>query len=84
MKQDECRPHKWVLSKPLWLLACCWGELDGSRLILVPSPLSPVQTRLLRYPQDAEVIGRVTGVAMQIAALQTDTPDDVSGAGPTA
>lgn len=59
--------------------ACCWCELDGSRLLLVPSPLSPVQTRLLRYPQDAEVVGRVTGVAMQIAALQPDIVDEVSG-----
>ena len=59
--------------------ACCWCEQEGNRLLLVPSPLSPVQIRLLRYPQDVEVVGRVTGVAMQIAALQPDTLNDASG-----
>jgi transcriptional regulator with XRE-family HTH domain len=64
--------------------ACSWCELDGNRLLLVPSPLSPVQIRLLRYPQDAEVVGRVTGVAMQIAALQPDTLNEIPGDRPTA
>lgn len=55
--------------------ACGWCELDGDRLLLVPSPLSPAQTRQLRYPHDAEIVGRVTGVAMQIAAFE---PDDLN------
>ncbi len=53
--------------------ACCWCDLDGSRLLLVPSPKSSVPIRQLRYPQDAEIVGRVTGVAMLIAELHTDT-----------
>ena len=53
--------------------ACCWCDLDGSRLLLVPSPKSPVPIRHLRYPQDAEIVGRVTGVAMLIAELEPDT-----------
>ena len=52
--------------------ACSWCELEGSRLLLVPSPMSQVQIRYLRYPQDAEVVGRVTGVAMRIAQPQLD------------
>jgi transcriptional regulator with XRE-family HTH domain len=56
--------------------ACSWCELDGSRLLLVPSPKSPVQIRQLRYPHDAEIVGRVTGVAMRIAQLQPDTLDE--------
>jgi transcriptional regulator with XRE-family HTH domain len=53
--------------------ACSWCELEGSRLLLVPSPKSPVPIRHLRYPQDAEIVGRVTGVAMLIAELQPDS-----------
>jgi hypothetical protein len=33
-------------------------------------PKSPVPIRYLRYPQEAEIVGRVTGFAMLIAELQ--------------
>ena len=52
--------------------ACIWCDYEGSRLLLVPAPMSPVPIRSLRYPQDAEIGGRVTGIAMLIAALRTD------------
>jgi len=53
--------------------ACSWCDLEGSRLLLVPSPKSPVPIRNLRYPHDAEIVGRVTGVAMLIAQLHAGT-----------
>jgi hypothetical protein len=52
--------------------ACSWCDYGGSRLLLVPSPMSPVPIRSLRYPQDAEIVGRVTGIAMLIAELRPD------------
>jgi transcriptional regulator with XRE-family HTH domain len=52
--------------------ACSWCDYEGSRLLLVPAPMSPVPIRSLRYPQDAEIVGRVTGFAMLIADLRTD------------
>jgi transcriptional regulator with XRE-family HTH domain len=58
--------------------ACSWCAIEGSRLLLVPSPKSQVPIRNLRYPQDAEIIGRVTGVAMRIAQLQPDTSGEFS------
>jgi transcriptional regulator with XRE-family HTH domain len=45
---------------------CCWCALAGEALILTPHPLSPVAARVLRYPQEAEVIGQVVGVAIRI------------------
>jgi Family of unknown function (DUF5519) len=48
------------------------GLADEGRLLLVPSPMSPVPIRSFRYPQDADIIGRVTGFAMLIAELRTD------------
>ncbi len=53
--------------------ACGWCDYEGSRLLVVPSPKSPVAIRSFRYPQDAEIVGRVTGFAMLIAELRTDT-----------
>jgi hypothetical protein len=35
-------------------------------IILQPHPLSPVAVRILRHPQDAEVLGQVVGVAMKL------------------
>ena len=58
--------------------ACSWCALEGSRLLLVPSPRSPVPIRNFRYPQDAEIVGRVTGIAMRIAEWEPDTLEDFS------
>lgn len=46
---------------------CSWCELDGPQLLLVPTPQSGEQTRQVRYPGDADVVGRVTAVTMRIA-----------------
>jgi transcriptional regulator with XRE-family HTH domain len=59
------------------LYACSWCDYEGSRLLLVPCPKSPVAIRSFRYPQDAEIVGRVTGIAMMIAQLQPDTISDL-------
>lgn len=46
--------------------ACSWCELQSGRLTLIPSPQSKATIRQFAYPRDAEVIGRVVAVAMQI------------------
>jgi transcriptional regulator with XRE-family HTH domain len=46
--------------------ACSWCHLEGSQLFLIPGPLSGQQVRTVRYPVDAEVVGRVTGVVMSL------------------
>jgi transcriptional regulator with XRE-family HTH domain len=45
---------------------CCWCSQRTNALVLQPHPLSPVPVRILRHPQEAEVIGQVVGVAMRI------------------
>jgi transcriptional regulator with XRE-family HTH domain len=45
---------------------CCWCTLTQEELILQPHPLSPVAPRVLRFPQEAEVIGQVVGVAIRL------------------
>jgi transcriptional regulator with XRE-family HTH domain len=47
--------------------ACSWCELHGNQLTLIPHPLSPCSIRQFTYESEAEVIGRVTAVAMRIA-----------------
>jgi transcriptional regulator with XRE-family HTH domain len=45
---------------------CCWCTLGREEIILQPHPLSPVIPKVLRYPQEAEVLGQVVGVAMRL------------------
>jgi transcriptional regulator with XRE-family HTH domain len=49
---------------------CSWCDLDGNQLFLIPGPLSGQQLRRVRYPLDAEIIGRVTGVVMSLIDRQ--------------
>lgn len=48
---------------------CCWCSLRTNALVLQPHPLSPAPVRILRHPQEAEIIGQVVGVAMRIGNL---------------
>jgi transcriptional regulator with XRE-family HTH domain len=48
---------------------CSWCELDGSQLIVIPSPQSRLPAPHIRYPGDADILGRVTGVTMRIAEM---------------
>lgn len=45
---------------------CCWCSFRLNALVLQPHPLSPTPVRVLKHPQEAEVIGQVVGVAMRI------------------
>ena len=64
---DHDRPIYFVELRDRYV--CSWCELDGSQLILIPSPQSRLPARHLRYPADASVLGRVTGVTMRIAEM---------------
>jgi len=46
---------------------CCWCSIKGDSIVLQPHPLSSVPVRVLRFPQEAEVLGQVVGVAMRLA-----------------
>ena len=45
---------------------CCWCSMRRDDIVLQPHPLSPVPVRVLRHPQEAEIIGQVVGVAMKL------------------
>jgi|SRR5271156_32663 len=47
--------------------ACAWCELEDRRLLLVPCPQAKIPIRQFRFPDDAGIVGRVTGVSMRIA-----------------
>ncbi len=45
---------------------CSWCNIKGDQIVLQPHPLSPVTVRVLRHPQEAEVIGQVVGIALKL------------------
>jgi transcriptional regulator with XRE-family HTH domain len=46
--------------------ACSWCEVRGAQITLIPHPLSGCSIRQFAYPDEAEIIGQVTGVAMRL------------------
>lgn len=50
--------------------ACSWCKLQENRIVLQPHPLSPATVRDYKYPQDAEILGQVVGVAMRFDDLR--------------
>jgi transcriptional regulator with XRE-family HTH domain len=46
---------------------CGWCEIVDRKLLLIAHPLSGCDTRIFAFPEEAEIIGQVTGVAMRIA-----------------
>lgn len=45
---------------------CGWFHQDGSRLVMQPHPLSRCLPEAWRVPEEAEVVGRVTGVVTRL------------------
>ena len=66
---------------------CCWCSLRLNSLVLQPHPLSPMPVRVLKHPQEAEVIGQVVGVAMRIGSPRlhdVQEPREFAGLKPSA
>src|SRR5580704_8487161 len=66
---------------------CCWCSFRLNSLVLQPHPLSAIPIRVLKHPQEAEVIGQVVGVAMRIGSLrpfELQEPREFPGPKPSA
>jgi len=67
-------PLGWTneFDRPIYFLehregyACGWCNLDGNRLVLQPHPASMCNPQVFLYPDEIDVIGQVTGVAMRL------------------
>jgi hypothetical protein len=45
---------------------CCWCRREGGQLMLVPHPLSSCAPEVYRFPDEAEIVGQVVGVATRL------------------
>ncbi len=81
--REVLRPSSWrtELDRPIYFVkipggyACSWCELKRNQLTLVPHPLSRTRLRHFAYNREAEIIGRVTGIAMRIVRPEKRTSD---------
>jgi len=74
--EERCRVEekKWrsELERPIYFVetreghVCCWCSVRRGEIVLQSHPLSPVPARILKHPQEAEVLGQVIGVAMRL------------------
>lgn len=66
-------PARRELDRPIYFIelrkgyACGWCELKDGRLNVIPHLNSPQGIRSFAFPAEADIVGRVTGVAMRIA-----------------
>jgi transcriptional regulator with XRE-family HTH domain len=54
---------------------CSWCQLERSQLLVIPHPQSRLTVRHFDFPTQAEVVGRVTGIAMRIAGEGDGEPE---------
>lgn len=76
-RQKKIRPVQWQteFERPIYFVelhgayVCSWCEMDGDQLIVVPHPQSHKEVRRFKYRAEAEIVGRVTAVAMRLLDL---------------
>lgn len=80
----RCQAADWrtEFDRPIYFIelrdsyACSWCEVRGSQITLIPHPLSACRIRQFAYPDDAEIVGQVTAVAMRLLANAEESPAD--------
>ncbi len=76
-KPQTTSAYRSEYERPIWFLElrtgylCSWCELNRDRIISVPHPLSGCRTQEFAFPNEAEVIGRVTAVAARLVNSPT-------------
>src|SRR5690348_718789 len=54
---------------------CAWCQVEGSRLSLIPHPVSNAPVQSLNLATEAEILGQVVGVAMRLVPPNTSSQE---------
>lgn len=71
--------------RPIWFLelrsgyVCSWCEMRRDRIVSIPHPLSPCRTQEYAFPNEAEIVGRVTAVAARLVNVPEPPPAPPAG-----
>jgi len=69
-------PWRTLRDRPLYLVwhtdghTCCWCQVDGRELIMLPHPLSRQPIRRFKMPSQASIVGRVTNAWLPFGSYQ--------------
>jgi transcriptional regulator with XRE-family HTH domain len=63
-RSDYDRPIYFLETRDEYI--CSWCSMKENRIIIQPHPLSACEIRIMRTPQEAEVIGQVIGAAIRV------------------
>jgi transcriptional regulator with XRE-family HTH domain len=80
--RSRVEEKKWrsELERPIYFVetreghVCCWCSVRRGEIVLQSHPLSPIPARILKHPQEAEILGQVVGVAMRLG--EWNDPDE--------
>lgn len=89
-RQNKINPVPWrsEFERPIYFIElrnayiCCWCELDGDQLTVVPHPQSRQEVRRFKYRTEADLVGRVVSVTMRIVGPQDDNHGEIARGGP--
>jgi hypothetical protein len=79
-KPQEAVAYRSEYERPIWFLEmrtgylCSWCELHRDRIVSVPHPLSGCRTQEFAFPNEAEIVGRVTAVAARLVNSPASPP----------
>lgn len=71
-KAPAAAAYRSEYERPIWFLelrtgyVCSWCEIHRDRIVSIPHPLSPCRTQEFAFPNEVEVVGRVTAVAARL------------------
>ncbi len=80
-KKAESPPWDNEFERPIYFFklregyACGWCQLESRALNIIPHSLSPSAIRRFNYPEEVEIVGRVTGVAMPLLKVSRRSPN---------
>jgi transcriptional regulator with XRE-family HTH domain len=71
-KVHPAAQHRTEFDRPIYFIEsragylCSWCEVSKGRLTSIPHPLSPCSAQHFAFPSEADIIGRVTGIATRL------------------
>ena len=74
-------PWKNEFERPIYFVElrngyrCAWCQVEGSRLLLIPHPVSNVAVQSFSLTTEAEILGQVVGVAMRLVPPDMSSPE---------
>jgi transcriptional regulator with XRE-family HTH domain len=79
----EVFPWQTLRDRPVYLVwhtdghTCCWCQVDGRELTMLPHPLSRQPVRRFRMPGQASIVGRVTNAWLSFGSDQLQSRSGV-------